>query len=571
MNLRWLRLLLVVLAVPDAPVFAQAQVDPAVVDYAIVDGRRVTLTQVTNTPFYRIRGDARVAQLLSVRDRIEQTMGVVDVQQSGDQLAVRRNADGVDAARAAIGRLTRIQEADQLRVFTTDGGTTLLVEYPQIILQCDEGTTLQEVQEYLRRHYQVTVEPTHLRPGQFLVHVLTPNHTLWLANQLRTTKALPVRYADVNFWLAQPSGGSPPEFPERWPPALAGLPDDPGLAEQWALENRASKPGALSGSDIGFARAFRIAPLDASGVKIAVLDYAIDIGHQELFESIDAVFNATRYTPRGGMTDPALRQLEFVEQPEAQADHGTAAAGIIAAATSNHVGISGAAPGARIVAIQIAKPSVGGFTLVDGLTINAALRAAEEAQVHVVSLSWGLPLPAYEAYESVRAEIDSLNTARDNKGILVVSAAGNDQVQVFRPDFPADYSERAPNVLAAGASNWCGGAKTSGLCDREPWTSRFNAHTLFAPGVGILTVTNRRDTATPNGLRNYRSNFNGTSAATPFIAAAAALIFKQHPDWTAARVRQHLMSTADKLNGGDKAKLNICNALHGAARCTSPN
>ncbi len=554
----------------DSTAFAQATANPAAVDYVFVDGREVHLTEIRNVPFYRIQGNARVAQTESVREPLERSMGIMAVHNGPDELVVRKNAEMADAARETIAKLTRIQEADQLRVFTTDGGRTLLVEYPEIILQCDETTSLDEVQRYLRAHYQVTVEPTRLRPGQFLVRLLTPSHTLWLANQLKSTTAIPVRYADVNFWLAQPSGNNPPRFPQQWSPLPgADLPADPGFADQWALENRASRPGALAGADIGFARAFRIAPFDASGIKVAVLDYAVDVDHPELIGAIDSVFNATRYNTRNGMDDPALRQLDFVEQPEAEADHGTACAGIIAALTSNRIGVSGVASGAKIIAIQISSPGVEDLKIVSGLTINAALQAAQAAQAHIVSLSWGLRLPGREALDSVRAEIDSMNSARGNKGILIVSAAGNDDVNVLKPDFPANYSEWAPNLIAAGASNWCGEAKRNGQCDGEVWTSRFNDHTLFAPGVDIFTITNRRDKVTPNALNNYRVNFNGTSAATPFIAAAAALVMKKHPDWTAAQVREHLMRTAGKLKGGDEAELDICNALYGVARCSS--
>ena len=553
--------------------FAQGTADPAAVDYIFVDGRPVHLTEIKDAPFYRIQGNSKMAQTESVREPLRRVMGITAVHNGPDELAFRKSAEMAGAARESIARLTRIQEADQLRVFTTDGGRTLLVEYPEIILQCDETTTLAEVQQYLRTHYQVTVEPTRLRRGQFLVRLLTPSHTLWLANQLKSTTAIPVRYADVNFWFAQPSGNNPPRFPQQWS-ALpgAGLPADPGFADQWALENRASRPGALAGADTGFARAYRIAPLDASGIKVAVLDYAIDVDHPELMGAIDSVFNATRYDTRKGMNDPALKQLDFVEQPEAEADHGTACAGIIAALTSNKIGVSGVASGAKIVAIQISTPGVEDLKIVSGLTIIAALQAAQAAQAQIVSLSWALRLPSHEALDSVRAEINSMNAARGNKGTLIVSAAGNEESlfqPVLEPDFPADYSDRAPNVIAAGASNWCGEAKRNGQCDMEVWTSRFNDHTLFAPGVDIFTITNRRDKTTPNALNNYRVNFNGTSAATPFIAAAAALVLKKHPDWTAAQVRQHLMRTAGKLKGGDKAVLDICNALYGVARCSS--
>lgn len=548
--------------------FAQVATNPSAVDYMYVNGRQVPLTVVPDAPFYRIHSDARVAATESAQADLQRVMDVREVRPGAAQLAIRRTADSAVAARQAISRYTRIQEADQLRVFTAGRGTTLLIEYPEIILQCDERVTLEEVQRYLRQHYQVTVVPTGLRQGQFLVRVVTPSHTLWLANQLRSTTAIPVRYADVNFFFARPSGSNPPRFLTRWP-ALSPTPptNDPGFAEQWALENRAALPGALRGADMGFARAYRIAPLDATGTKIAVLDYAIDVNHPELKSAIDSVFNATRYDPDKGFDDPALRELDFDEQPEAQADHGTAAAGIIAALSGNGVGVSGVAPGAKIVAIQISRPSDSDLEMVNGLAVAAAFQAADRAGAHVVSLSWGLQFPDPEAYPSIRAEIDALGRGRGNKGILVVSAAGNDTIDIPDPDFPADYAGRASNVIAAGASNWCGRRKRAGQCDEERWSSRFGAQTLFAPGVDILTTTNQRDRNAANALTNYRANFNGTSAATPFVAAAAALVLKQHPTWTADQVRTHLIQTAATLTAGGDARLDVCNALYGASRC----
>ena len=544
--------------------FAQA-VDPAaVVDYIYVDGRRVQLTQVQDAPFYRIRGNAQVASIDGVRQPIENTMGVFTLPNGSDQLAVRRSENTATAARQAISRLTRIQEADQLRVFTVDDSATLLVEYPEIILQCDEATTLAEVQNYLRRHYRATAIPTGLHPGQFLVRVVTPNNTLWLANQLQSTTAIPIRYAEVNFFFAHPSTNNPPTPPASWPAAPNPLLSDPGFADQWGLENSGTKSGAVRGADIGFARAQRIAPLDASGMKIAVLDYAIDVSHPELEGVIDSVFNAARYDPNKGDTDPALSMLDF----DAAADHGTACAGVIAALSANGIGVSGVAPNAKVIAIQIAQPAATDVQVVSGLTMIVALAEARKRGADVVSMSWGLRLPDADAYKSVRAEIDLLNTGRGGKGIVFVTAAGNDgnAVPILAPDFPADYAKKAPNVISAGASNWCAGRKQKTTCDKEPWTSRFDDRSLFAPGVDILTLTNTQDKNTPNAFSNYRKNFNGTSAATPFIAGAAALVIKKHPDWKASEVRDRLIQTAATL-GADQKAVDICNALYGVQQC----
>jgi subtilisin family serine protease len=549
---------------------AQTSPDPSTVDYIFAHGKQIHLTQIKDEAFYRIQAASKLIHEPQIRESIENALGMVAVHGGFEHLAVRKAASLASAARAAISRLTRTGEADQLRVFSNDGGKTLLVEFPEIILQCDETIALAQVRQYLSAHYQVTVQPTGLAPGQFLVHLATPSHTLWLANQLRSTNAIPIRYADVNFWFAKPQGGNAPRFPTVWPsPAGAGRPNDPAFRAQWALENLGTNPSAAKNADIGFARAFRIAPPDATGIKVAVLDYAIDVNHPELKGTIDSVFNATRYDVTKGLNDPDLKELDFREQPESEADHGTACAGIIAALTSNKLGISGVASGAKIVAIQIATPGVDDVKLVSGLTLLAALQAAQAAGARVVSLSWSFQLPSEEANDSIRVEIDQMNKAYGNRGILVVSAAGDDSLSILAPDFPAIYSDTAVNLIAAGASNWCGEVKVSGSCDTEPWNSRYNDHTLFAPGVGIFTITNQRDKTTAAALNNYRTNFNGTSAATPLIAAAAALVLKQHSEWTATQVRDHLMKTAGKLKNGGKPLLNICNALYGPQKCSA--
>src|SRR5947208_1269652 len=48
----------------------------------------------------------------------------------------------------------------------------------------------------------------------------------------------------------------------------------------------------------------------------------------------------------------------------------------------------------------------------------------------------------------------------------------------------------------------------------------------------------------PNG--SYGS-MSGTSMATPYVAAAAALVWSQNPSLTSAQVKQTLMDTADKV------------------------
>lgn len=62
---------------------------------------------------------------------------------------------------------------------------------------------------------------------------------------------------------------------------------------------------------------------------------------------------------------------------------------------------------------------------------------------------------------------------------------------------------------------------------------------ISAPGGQVLSST------LPNTEKSRFAVFDGTSMATPHVAAAAALLLELHPAWTPAQVKSALMSTAN--------------------------
>jgi len=90
----------------------------------------------------------------------------------------------------------------------------------------------------------------------------------------------------------------------------------------------------------------------------------------------------------------------------------------------------------------------------------------------------------------------------------------------------------------------------------------------MAPGVQILTT----DIAGPAGSSTGETmgRFNGTSAATPFVAAAAALVLSIAPRLTEADVRGVLIETTDSMGpagwdpGVGFGRLNVFRALRQA-------
>lgn len=113
------------------------------------------------------------------------------------------------------------------------------------------------------------------------------------------------------------------------------------------------------------------------------------------------------------------------------------------------------------------------------------------------------------------------------KNILIVAAAGNDATNVdAQPFYPAGYE--FPNVIGVGA--------TDANLVPVP-SSNFGRRTvdLTAPGQKILSTL-------PQGRSGYMT---GTSQATAFVTAAAALILARSPDSIPVEfVIDRLLSTA---------------------------
>ena len=97
---------------------------------------------------------------------------------------------------------------------------------------------------------------------------------------------------------------------------------------------------------------------------------------------------------------------------------------------------------------------------------------------------------------------------------------------------------------------------------------------VTAPGGNIWSTV-------PVAQGSY-ANYSGTSMAAPHVAAAAALIKEQHPEWTPAQVKIALMNTAKLLvdpGSGQyysphvqgAGRINVSNALHNDVIVTSDN
>lgn len=320
----------------------------------------------------------------------------------------------------------------------------------------------------------------------------------------------------------------------------------PANAAQARLWNHLNpgNPGKR-GADVAAAAAWTITRGSAD-VRVAVLDEGVDTQHPALRRAVVA-------------------ERDFVDgHPHARPDgndaHGTACAGIIVSRDRRTPGL---APGCSLVAARIARGDGQGHWVFDDFnTADAIDWCWQDARADVLSNSWGggPPVDAItNAFDRARRQ------GRDGRGTVVVCATGNE-------DAPVIYPATLPTVLAVGASTPWDERKSPTTADGERWGSNYGPGIdLVAPGVWIACTD--IDGAAGYDAGATTDTFNGTSAATPHVAAGAALVLSVAPQLTEAQVREVLTASCDAIGprpGWDRfvghGRLNLHRALRLALR-----
>jgi type VII secretion-associated serine protease mycosin len=261
----------------------------------------------------------------------------------------------------------------------------------------------------------------------------------------------------------------------------------------------------------------RLAPFaTGAGMRVAVIDSGVDARHPQLRGQID--------TGRDFLHNDASGRQDCI-------GHGTAVAGIIAARPASNAGLRGLAPGVTIVPVRISEQTDtadGGTTgePASPATFAAAIDwAVKQGDADVINMS----LVMTDDDRRVRAAVARAVAA----GVVVVAAAGNHG----KPDEanPRPYPASYPDVIGVGAIDANGVA--GDFSQHGDWVD------VTAPGVGVTL-------ATPGSGHKQDS---GTSYATPFVAATAALIKERFPASTPAQVARRILATADPAPGGRRS------------------
>ena len=317
---------------------------------------------------------------------------------------------------------------------------------------------------------------------------------------------------------------------------------DPLLGEQWHLTNTGQN-GGTPGEDLRAAGAW--AMTRGAGVRVAVIDDAIEVTHPDLYPNlVQGASRSYRNGNRGSVWPvPCIK---------AEDDHGTAVAGLVLARDGNAIGVVGVASRASLVAYDALSTSYD-IDIADALTRDSQLNS-------VYQNSWGSPdngqlHPADAVFNA--AITSGLITGRQGKGSIYVFAGGNGgcylinektgKCQVDNSNFDGYVNQRGIVTVCAVDNN-----------GMSPWYGEPGATlTVCAPSSGSNPVG--VTTTAING--SYESSFSGTSASTPMVSGVIALMLSVNPALTWRDVRIILAQSARRNDPTDTGWLPAAGGL----------
>jgi subtilisin family serine protease len=291
------------------------------------------------------------------------------------------------------------------------------------------------------------------------------------------------------------------------------------------------------------------------GVRVAVIDGGIYSAHPDLAANLDAA-HSTSFVPGHPWNDDVGTFW-----------HATHVAGIIAA-VDNNTGIVGIAPHATIVGVKALHDGSGSFGAVISAILYAATPIAQGgAGADIINMSLGAVFERGGGNTGAGPLVAALNKAvnyADRFGVLVVSAAGNDGLDLDHTGSVISVPAQSGSGIAVAATAPVGWATGSGAdafnFSRLASYSNFGTSAIHvsAPGGDFVYPGNENCTVVVTRpcwvfdlvLSTSRTGYTwaaGTSMAAPATSAVAALIKGSHPGISLGALKSRLAQTADDV------------------------
>jgi subtilisin family serine protease len=366
------------------------------------------------------------------------------------------------------------------------------------------------------------LEPVASRavPGWWSVEAGSPEAALALAARLSDDDRILSAYPEMRRPVARHG-------------AYAPAPNDPFFAEAFHLENR-NADGSRAGADIDVRSAWPVTR--GTNVMVGVVDDGFELSHPDLAPASVG----TLHTNFVGRNTNVL--------PQFSADnHGTAVAGIIAAATGNGVGVAGIAPDAHLVAVRVFSNGVIPASVTD--EDMATMFRYRDDVVWVQNHSWGFASTSQASasgQETDAVEIGAVE-GRGGKGTVYVRSAGNQRV--FAGNANEDGYLTTPAVIPVAAVRADGRVASYS----SPGANVLVAAPSSDDGFPKVPTTDRSGSAGFAGgdYATGSSGFTGTSAAAPQVAGVAALVLSVNTNLTARDVQQILVLASRHVDLAD--------------------
>ncbi len=251
-------------------------------------------------------------------------------------------------------------------------------------------------------------------------------------------------------------------------------------------------PNDAGSKNVEVTRVDEIWLLAQKGLTIAVVDTGVDYNHSDL---------------------DVIKGKDFIDNDMDPFDahgHGTMVSGVAAAKINNGSDIAGVSNSKVLAVRALTATGASSATLADAIKWAAT-------KVKIINISGGFYGSAdQKALEKVLSKL---------AGKVIVSTAGNGGISKKR--YPCANS----NVFCVGSSS--DSDTRSSFSNYGSWVD------IAAPGENVKTTKLNGGTASPSG----------TSFAAPLVAGAASVIWSEHSSWSASKVKQRLLDTAEEAAG----------------------